>query len=114
MIVSSGYNIAGPEVEEAVLRHPDVVECAVVGMPDEDRGQLVTAYVVLRDGVEGDAAFVSGLQDFAKAEIAPYKYPRAIVSSTACRARARASCSASASARVEPSARCHDSRSVHQ
>ena len=78
MIVSSGYNIAGPEVEEAVLRHPDVVECAVVGMPDEDRGQLVTAYVVLRDGVEGDAAFVSGLQDFAKAEIAPYKYPRAV------------------------------------
>jgi len=78
MIVSSGYNIAGPEVEEAVLRHPDVVECAVVGMPDENRGQLVTAYVVLRDGVEGDAAFVSGLQDFAKAEIAPYKYPRAV------------------------------------
>jgi 2-aminobenzoate-CoA ligase len=78
MIVSSGYNIAGPEVEEAVLRHPDVVECAVVGMPDEDRGQLVTAYVVLRDGVAGDAAFVSGLQDFAKAEIAPYKYPRAV------------------------------------
>ncbi len=78
MIVSSGYNIAGPEVEEAVLRHPDVVECAVVGMPDEDRGQLVTAYVVLRDGVEGDAAFVSGLQDFTKAEIAPYKYPRAV------------------------------------
>ena len=78
MIVSSGYNIAGPEVEEAVLRHPDVVECAVVGMPDEARGQLVTAYVVLRDGVAGDAAFVSGLQDFAKAEIAPYKYPRAV------------------------------------
>jgi 2-aminobenzoate-CoA ligase len=78
MIISSGYNIAGPEVEEAVLRHPDVVECAVVGMPDEDRGQLVTAYVVLRDGVEGDAAFVSTLQDFTKAEIAPYKYPRAV------------------------------------
>jgi 2-aminobenzoate-CoA ligase len=78
MIVSSGYNIAGPEVEEAVLRHPDVVECAVVGMPDEDRGQLVTAYVVLRDGVQGDAAFVGTLQDFTKAEIAPYKYPRAV------------------------------------
>jgi 2-aminobenzoate-CoA ligase len=78
MIISSGYNIAGPEVEEAVLRHPDVVECAVVGMPDEDRGQLVTAYVVLRDGVDGDAAFVVALQDFTKAEIAPYKYPRAV------------------------------------
>ncbi len=78
MIVSSGYNIAGPEVEEAVLRHPDVVECAVVGMPDDDRGQLVTAYVVLRDGVDGDETFVKGLQDFTKAEIAPYKYPRAV------------------------------------
>jgi 2-aminobenzoate-CoA ligase len=78
MIISSGYNIAGPEVEEAVLRHPDVVECAVVGRPDEDRGQLVTAYVVLRDGVVGDADFVTALQDFTKAEIAPYKYPRAV------------------------------------
>ena len=78
MIISSGYNIAGPEVEEAVLRHPDVVECAVVGRPDEDRGQLVTAYVVLRDGVLGDAGFVTALQDFTKAEIAPYKYPRAV------------------------------------
>jgi 2-aminobenzoate-CoA ligase len=78
MIVSSGYNIAGPEVEEAVLRHPDVVECAVVGVPDEDRGQLVTAYVVLREGVAGDDVFVKALQDFAKAEIAPYKYPRAV------------------------------------
>jgi 2-aminobenzoate-CoA ligase len=78
MIISSGYNIAGPEVEEAVLRHPDVVECAVVGRPDEDRGQLVTAYVVLRDGVVGDADFVAALQDFTKAEIAPYKYPRAV------------------------------------
>ena len=78
MIISSGYNIAGPEVEEAVLRHPDVVECAVVGVPDEDRGQLVTAYVVLRDGVDGDDVFVKALQDFTKGEIAPYKYPRAV------------------------------------
>ncbi|HEY7044911.1 MAG TPA: AMP-binding protein [Nocardioidaceae bacterium] len=78
MIISSGYNIAGPEVEEAVLRHPDVVECAVVGTPDEDRGQLVTAYVVLRDGAVGDDTFVKALQDFTKGEIAPYKYPRAV------------------------------------
>jgi len=78
MIVSSGYNIAGPEVEEAVLRHPDVVECAVVGVPDADRGQLVTAYVVLREGVDGDETFIKGLQDFTKAEIAPYKYPRTV------------------------------------
>ncbi len=78
MIVSSGYNIAGPEVEEAVLRHPDVVECAVVGVPDDDRGQLVTAYIVLREGVDGDETFVKGLQNFTKAEIAPYKYPRAV------------------------------------
>ncbi len=78
MIVSSGYNIAGPEVEEAVLRHPDVVECAVVGLPDANRGQLVTAYVVLRDGVVGDADFAKVLQDFTKVEIAPYKYPRVI------------------------------------
>ncbi len=78
MIISSGYNIAGPEVEEAVLRHPDVVECAVVGLPDEDRGQLVTAFVVLQEGVAGDAGFVTALQDFVKAEIAPYKYPRAV------------------------------------
>ena len=78
MIISSGYNIAGPEVEEAVLRHPDVVECAVIGVPDEERGHLVAAYVVLRDGVVGDAAFVKALQDFTKAEIAPYKYPRAV------------------------------------
>ncbi len=78
MIISSGYNIAGPEVEEAVLRHPDVVECAVVGLPDEDRGQLVSAFVVLREGVAGDPAFVAGLQNFVKAEIAPYKYPRTV------------------------------------
>jgi len=78
MIVSAGYNIAGPEVEEAVLRHPDVTECAVVGVPDEARGQVVKAYVVLRAGGLADEAMARTLQDFTKAEIAPYKYPRVI------------------------------------
>jgi 2-aminobenzoate-CoA ligase len=77
MIISAGYNIAGPEVEDALLRHPDVVECGVVGAPDEVRGTMVvTAYVVLRAGVAGDDAKVTELQDFTKATIAPYKYPR--------------------------------------
>ena len=76
MIVSSGYNIAGPEVEEALLGHADVVECGVVGHPDDDRGQVVTAFVVLREGVAGDDAKVKELQDFVKVQIAPYKYPR--------------------------------------
>jgi 2-aminobenzoate-CoA ligase len=79
MIVSSGYNIAGPEVEEAVLAHPDISECGVVGLPDEARGQLVTAFVVLRAGAIGDDRFVQELQDFVKARIAPYKYPRRVV-----------------------------------
>lgn len=78
IIVSSGYNIAGPEIEEVLLSHPDVTECGVVGVPDEARGQLVTAYVVLRDGAAADAAKVAELQDFVKQKIAPYKYPRAI------------------------------------
>jgi 2-aminobenzoate-CoA ligase len=77
MIISSGYNIAGPEVEGALLEHPRVLECAVVGAPDEARGTIVKAYVVLRDGA-GDAALASELQEFVKARIAPYKYPRAI------------------------------------
>jgi len=77
MIVSSGYNIAGPEVEGALLDHPRVAECAVVGVPDDDRGNIVKAYVVLRDG-EGDESLARELQDFVKARIAPYKYPRAI------------------------------------
>ena len=77
MIVSSGYNIAGPDVEGALLDHPRVSECAVVGVPDEDRGNIVKAYVVLRDGA-GDESLVRELQDFVKARIAPYKYPRAI------------------------------------
>jgi 2-aminobenzoate-CoA ligase len=78
IIVSSGYNIAGPEVEDALLLHPDVAECAVVGVPDPERGQIVKAYVVLRPGVAGSAELVRALQDFVKQRIAPYKYPRAI------------------------------------
>jgi 2-aminobenzoate-CoA ligase len=78
MIISSGYNIAGPEVEEALLRHDDVSECAVIGIPDEARGHLVKAVVVLKDGVVGDATKTNELQDFVKATIAPYKYPRII------------------------------------
>jgi 2-aminobenzoate-CoA ligase len=77
MIISSGYNIAGPEVEGALLEHPRVLECAVVAAPDEARGTIVKAFVVLRDGA-GDAALVTELQDFVKSRIAPYKYPRAI------------------------------------
>ena len=78
MIVSAGYNIAGPEVEAALLEHPAVAECGVVGMPHEERGQIVKAYVVLRGGYTGDPALTKTLQDFVKATIAPYKYPRAI------------------------------------
>jgi 2-aminobenzoate-CoA ligase len=79
MIVSSGYNIAGPEVEGALLDHPRVLECAVVGVPDEARGTIVKAFVVLRPPpADSGAALVAELQDFVKARIAPYKYPRAI------------------------------------
>jgi 2-aminobenzoate-CoA ligase len=78
MIISSGYNIAGPEVEAALLAHPDVAECAVVGAPDAERGQIVQAHVVLREGVAGDEACAKRLQDHVKATIAPYKYPRSV------------------------------------
>jgi 2-aminobenzoate-CoA ligase len=78
MIISAGYNIAAPEVETALLEHPAVAECAVVGWPDEERGQIVKAFVVLRAGHAADAATARTLQDFVKAAIAPYKYPRAI------------------------------------
>ena len=78
MIVSAGYNIAGPEVETALLTHPAIAECGVVGAPDAERGQIVKAYVVLRPGHTGDAALTKLLQDYVKANIAPYKYPRAI------------------------------------
>jgi 2-aminobenzoate-CoA ligase len=76
MIISAGYNIAGPEVEEALLGHPDVLEVAVIGAPDPDRGMIVQAFVVLRDGAPGNPAKAAELQDFAKKSIAPYKYPR--------------------------------------
>ncbi|MEU8636108.1 AMP-binding protein [Amycolatopsis sp. NPDC048633] len=78
MIVSSGYNIAAPEVEEVLLSHPDVDECAVVGTPDPDRGALVTAFVVLRPGVTPGPDVVHALQEHAKAVAAPYKYPRRV------------------------------------
>jgi 2-aminobenzoate-CoA ligase len=78
MIVSAGYNIAGPEVEAALLAHPAVAECGVVGAPHEERGQIVKAYIVLRPGQTGDATLTKTLQDHVKAAIAPYKYPRAI------------------------------------
>jgi 2-aminobenzoate-CoA ligase len=78
MIVSAGYNIAGPEVEAALLTHPDVVECGVVAAPCPERGNIVKAYVVLREGVAGSDALAKALQEHVKAAIAPYKYPRAV------------------------------------
>ncbi|HEY7011665.1 MAG TPA: AMP-binding protein [Streptosporangiaceae bacterium] len=78
MIISGGYNIAGPEIEEVLLGHPDVAECGVVGVPDEFRGQIVKAYVVLREGADGGEAKAAELQDYVKQQIAPYKYPRAV------------------------------------
>ncbi len=78
MIVSAGYNIAGPEIEEVLLSHPLVAECGVVGMPDETRGQVVTAFVVLTDGGQPGPDLAAELQDLVKQKIAPYKYPRAI------------------------------------
>jgi 2-aminobenzoate-CoA ligase len=78
MIISAGYNIAGPEVEAALLTHEAVAECAVIGVPDEDRGQIVAAFVVLKPGVAADDATALTLQNHAKATIAPYKYPRAV------------------------------------
>ncbi len=78
MIISSGYNIAGPEVESSLLTHPAVAECGVVGAEDEERGMIVKAYVVLKPGHPADGTMAKALQDHVKADIAPYKYPRAI------------------------------------
>jgi len=78
MIISAGYNIAAPEVEEVLLTHPAVAECAVIGVPDVERGQIVKAFVVLREAHAAEDATARALQDFVKAAIAPYKYPRAI------------------------------------
>jgi len=78
MIISAGHNISGPEVEAVLLEHPKVQECGVVGLPDAERNQVVTAFVVLAPGVAADPGTARELQDFVKAEIAPYKYPRRI------------------------------------
>jgi len=78
MIISSGYNIAGPEVEAALLSHPDVKECAVIGVSDEERGQIVQAHIVLKEGVAPSADCAKRLQDHVKATIAPFKYPRSV------------------------------------
>lgn len=79
MIISAGYNIAGPEVEGALMQHPAVAECGVVGVPDGERGQIVKAFVILAAGYEPGDALVSQLQAHVKQTIAPYKYPRSIV-----------------------------------
>lgn len=78
MIVSAGYNIAGPEVEAALLTHEFVAECAVVGAPDEARGEIVEAHIVLAEGIEATDLTVKALQDHVKQTIAPYKYPRSV------------------------------------
>jgi 2-aminobenzoate-CoA ligase len=78
MIISAGYNISGPEVEAVLLDHGNVLECAVVGAPDSERGQIVKAFVVLRQPTDATPATTRELQDWVKAQIAPYKYPRAI------------------------------------
>jgi 2-aminobenzoate-CoA ligase len=78
MIISAGYNIAGPEVESVLLEHAAVAECAVVGLPDEERGQVVSAFVVLREESNADEAMMKELQEWVKARIAPYKYPRRV------------------------------------
>ena len=78
MIITSGYNVGGPEVEDALLRHPAVAECGVIGMPDDERGMIVKAFCVLKPGHAADADMVKALQDHVKALIAPFKYPREI------------------------------------
>ncbi len=78
MIISAGYNIASPEVEDALMMHPAVAECGVIGVPDEERGQIVKAFVVLRPGQQAGTEMAARLQDFVKQSIAPYKYPRAV------------------------------------
>lgn len=79
IILTAGYNVAGPEVEGALLMHPAVAECAVIGAPDAKRGTIVKAFVVLKPGYDGDDTLVQTLQEFVKQQIAPYKYPRALV-----------------------------------
>lgn len=79
MIITAGYNVAGPEVEASLLLHPAVAECGVVGRPDDERGMIIVAYVVLKPGEAGDAAQVKALQDHVKHNLAPYKYPRDVI-----------------------------------
>ena len=78
MIITSGYNVGGPEVEDALMQHPAVAECGVIGRPDDERGMVVKAFVVLRPGFDASAARVKQLQDHVKATLAPFKYPRQI------------------------------------
>ena len=78
MIITAGYNVGGPEVEDCLLTHPAVAECGVIGKPDDERGMVIKAIVVLKAGQVGDAAMVKALQDHVKSHIAPYKYPREI------------------------------------
>jgi len=78
MIITAGYNVGGPEVEDALLKHPAVAECGVVGKTDVERGMIIKAYCVLRPPHEGDSELVKLLQDHVKASLAPYKYPREI------------------------------------
>ncbi|MBT9554026.1 MAG: AMP-binding protein [Hydrogenophaga sp.] len=78
MIITAGYNVAGPEVEAALLQHPAVAECGVVGRPDDERGMVILAYVVLKQGQTGDDAQIKVLQDHVKHTLAPYKYPREV------------------------------------
>jgi 2-aminobenzoate-CoA ligase len=78
MIISAGYNISGPEIENALLTHPAIAECAVIGVADDERGMVPKAFIVLRPGHIGDAQMMRTLQDHVKNEIAPYKYPRRI------------------------------------
>ena len=78
MIVSGGYNIAGPEIEAALAEHPAVQECAVIGWPDPQRGQIVKAFVVAKPQVQTGAALAQALQEHVKSTLAPYKYPRAV------------------------------------
>ena len=78
MIITSGYNVGGPEVEDALMQHAAVAECGVIGLPDDERGMIVKAFVVLKPGIDGDEACVKLLQDHVKATLAPFKYPRQI------------------------------------
>ena len=78
MIITSGYNVSGPEVEDALMQHPTVAECGVIGLPDDERGMVVKAFVVLKSGVDASAACAKLLQDHVKATLAPFKYPRQI------------------------------------